>query len=260
MIRTTASFMPRLLGALLFALACAGGARAQSAGPAPAAAQPAAPAAAQSVATPIATPAKGGKTPPEEEPSTLVVSDTLHYDDVKRESVFTGNVVATRGQLNLYADRLVVTEDQAGNQYGAATADKNKVVTITDDRPETFERVEGKGLRAEYDGQKQQFDLIGQAVVIRYVCGKPYDTIRGQRVRYYQKTDVYEAEGGPNSSAAGGRVRSLAEPRAKIQAAMDACRAAQPGAKPAAAASATQRPAAAKGSAAKAAPASAGKL
>ncbi|MFJ0771604.1 hypothetical protein WLV06_05450, partial [Bordetella bronchiseptica] len=45
--------------------------------------------------------------------------------------------------------------------------------------------------------------------------GKPFDTIRGDRVRYNEKTGIYQALGGPNSSAAGGRVRSLAAPRAK---------------------------------------------
>ena len=164
-----------------------------------------------------------GKAGPAEQPNTQVTSDSMQYDDSKHESVFTGNVVATRGQLNIYADQLNVNEDKDGFQYGTATADKGKVVTITEDRPDTYEHIEGKGLRGEYDGKKQQFDLIGHAVVIRYICGKPFDTIRGERVRYYQKTDIYAAQGGPGSAGPDGRVRSLAEPRSKTQAAMDAC-------------------------------------
>jgi lipopolysaccharide export system protein LptA len=139
---------------------------------------------------------------PAEEPSTLILSDTLHYDDVKKQSVFTGNVNLTRGLMTLTSDTLPMTEE----------------------RPENFELIEGKGLRAEYDGAKSTFDLIGQAVVVRYVCGKPFDTIRGERVRYNEKTGTYEAQGGPNSSAAGGRVRSVAEPRAKSDAAIAECR------------------------------------
>lgn len=172
--------------------------------------------------THAAAPAQG-QASPAEQPSTQVTSDTMQYDDSKHESVFTGNVVATRGQLNIYADRLNVNEDKDGYQYGTAIANKGKVVTITEDRPDTYEHIEGKGLRGEYNGKKQQFDLIGHAVVIRYICGKPFDTIRGERVRYYQKTDVYEAQGGPGSAGPDGRVRSLAEPRSKTQAAMDAC-------------------------------------
>jgi lipopolysaccharide export system protein LptA len=161
---------------------------------------------------------------PAEEPSTLILSDTLHYDDVKKQSVFTGNVNMTRGPMTLTSDTLEMHEDAQGGQYGTATANKGKVVTIRQERPETFELIEGKGLRAEYDGTKSTFDLIGQAVVVRYVCGKPFDTIRGERVRYNEKTGTYEAQGGPNSAAAGGRVRSVAEPRAKSDAAVAECR------------------------------------
>ncbi|WP_419342060.1 lipopolysaccharide transport periplasmic protein LptA [Achromobacter sp. PD1] len=161
---------------------------------------------------------------PAEEPSTLILSDTLHYDDVKKKSVFTGNVNMTRGLMTLTSDLLEMNEDAQGNQFGTATANKGKIVTIRQERPETFELIEGTGLRAEYDGSKSTFDLIGQAVVIRYVCGKPFDTIRGERVRYNEKTGTYEAHGGPNSAAAGGRVRSVAEPRAKSDAAIAECR------------------------------------
>lgn len=168
--------------------------------------------------------ASAAKAAPAEEPTTTILSDTLHYDDVKKQSVFTGNVNMTRGLMTLTSDVLEMREDAAGNQYGTATANKGKVVTIRQERPETFELIEGKGLRAEYDGTKSTFDLIGQAVVVRYVCGKPFDTIRGERVRYNEKSGTYEAQGGPNSAAAGGRVRSVAEPRAKSDAAVAECR------------------------------------
>lgn len=160
-----------------------------------------------------------------EEPSTMILSDTLHYDDIQRKSVFTGNVVLTRGLMKLTADDLEVREDEAGNQFGTARANKGNLVTIRQERPENFEVIEGKGLRAEYDSNKSQFDLIGQAVVTRFICGKPFDTIRGQRVRYNEKTGTYSAQGGANSSAPGGRVRSVVEPRAKADAAAAACRA-----------------------------------
>ena len=143
---------------------------------------------------------------------------------MKKQSVFTGNVNMTRGLMTLTSDTLEMHEDAKGNQYGTATANKGKVVTIRQERPENFELIEGKGLRAEYDGTNSTFDLIGQAVVVRYVCGKPFDTIRGERVRYNEKSGTYEAHGGPNSAAAGGRVRSVAEPRAKADAAIAECR------------------------------------
>ncbi len=194
---THTSFAHRLIGSLLLAAALCAPVLAQQA-------------------------AQGGKP---EEPSTLILSDSLHYDDIKRQSVFTGNVALTRGLMTLNADKLEVHEDAQGNQYGTATANKGKLVRIRQERPENFEVIEGEGLRAEYDGTKSQFDLIGQAVVTRFICGKPFDTIRGDRVRYNEKTGTYQAEGGPNSSAPGGRVRSFSPPRAKADAAIAECRA-----------------------------------
>jgi lipopolysaccharide export system protein LptA len=48
---------------------------------------------------------------PVEEPSTTILSDTLRYDDTKRESTFTGKVVMTRGLLTLSSDVLSMRED-----------------------------------------------------------------------------------------------------------------------------------------------------
>lgn len=117
-------------------------------------------------------PAAGAsKTAPAEE---LHHHDPVGYAALRRrekQSVFTGNVNMTRGLMTLTSDNLEMREDAAGNQYGTATANKGKVVTIRQERPENFELIEGKGLRAEYDGTKSTFDLIGRAVVVRYVCG-----------------------------------------------------------------------------------------
>ena len=164
---------------------------------------------------------------PTEDPSTLILSDTLDFDDINRVSVFTGNVVLTRGLMTLNADRVEARETPEGTQKGVATADKGKTVRIRQERPETFEAIEGVGLRAEYDDASGEFVLIGQAVVTRFICGKPFDSIRGERVRYNDKNGTYQAQGGPGSSAPGGRVRSVAEPRAKADAAIAACRAAR---------------------------------
>src|SRR5690625_7805179 len=65
---------------------------------------------------------------PEIEPDTIVVSDTLHHDDIKRESTFEGEVVMTRGQLVLHSDRLVLSEDEQGFQFGVATRSEERRV------------------------------------------------------------------------------------------------------------------------------------
>src|SRR5699024_1874332 len=151
------------------------------------------------------------------------LSNTLTYDDTKRESVFTGNVIMTRGNMTLHSDTLVMHEDAEGFQYGTATVDEGNLVFIRQENPEDFEVIEARGLRGEYDGKTEQVEVIGQAIVTRFVCGKPFDTIKGERVVFNQKTDTYHAYSGPQSAAPGGRVRSLAQPRAKSDAAAQEC-------------------------------------
>jgi lipopolysaccharide export system protein LptA len=168
---------------------------------------------------------KGG-TPaePAEEPDTLILSDTLNYDDIKKESVFTGNVILTRGPMTLRSDKLVMSEDAAGFQHGTATVEPGKLVFIRQENPEKYETMEARGLRAIYNGKSEEIEVIGQAVITRFICGKPFDNVQGERIVYRQKTETYQAYGGPNSAAHGGRVRSLAQSRAKADAAAAACK------------------------------------
>ena len=88
----------------------------------------------------------------------------------------------------------------------------------------SLEDAQGLSARGIYNGKTDEIEMIGQAIIIKYVCGKPLDTIRGERVKYNQTTNVYQAFGGPQSAAQGGRVRSLATPSAKADAAAAACR------------------------------------
>ncbi|MCB5363682.1 lipopolysaccharide transport periplasmic protein LptA [Pusillimonas sp. CC-YST705] len=171
-----------------------------------------------------AQPALAQTNAPENEPDTLILSDTLEYDDLKKQSIFTGNVVMTRGLMTLNADRLVMREDKQGFQHGTATVTGSPRVVIRQENPEKFEIIIARGLRAEYNGQTDEIDLIGQATVTKYVCGQPFDTISGERVKYNQRNSTYNASGGPQSAAAGGRVRSLATPSAKAEAAAAACK------------------------------------
>ncbi|HXE20361.1 MAG TPA: LptA/OstA family protein [Castellaniella sp.] len=145
-----------------------------------------------------------------EEPDTVVLSDTLHYDDVTKTSTFTGNVVLTRGTMTLRSDKLVTREDAQGNQSGTATVDKGHLVNVRQENPEKFET------------------LIGQATVVRMICGQAFDNVRGARIVYHQKSATYEAFGGKDSAAAGGRVRSLAQPQSRVDQAIAKCRAKRP--------------------------------
>jgi|SRR5690606_27108480 len=167
--------------------------------------------------------------PAHDEPDTVVLSDTLHYDDLKKVSTFTGNVVLTRGQMTLRSDTLVTREDAQGNQFGTATANPGRHVTIRQENPEQFETIVATGLQADYAGTAGDITLTGQATVTRYICGQPFDKVQGARIIYHDKSGTYEAFGGQHSAAAGGRVRSLAQPQSRIDQAIAQCKAKKAG-------------------------------
>ena len=102
---------------------------------------------------------------PAEEPDTLVLSDTLTYDDTKRESVFTGNVIMTRGNMTLHSDTLVMHEDAEGFQYGTATVDEGNLVFIRQENPEDFEVIEARGLRGEFGRASAPVVLTAQCLL-----------------------------------------------------------------------------------------------
>lgn len=169
-------------------------------------------------------PAKSATPPKTEEPDTQVLSDTLSYDDANKTSVFTGNVILTRGLMKLTADKLNLREDAQGFQYGIATVSKSPFVHIRQERPETYEVVEAQGDRGEYDGKLNTVKMIGHATVTRFICGKPFDTVNGEVVTFNNQTNTYSAAGGPASAGQPGRVRSIAQPRSKTDQAVAECR------------------------------------
>lgn len=163
------------------------------------------------------------QTEAEQEPETLVFSDTLSYDDITKITQFRGNVILTRGLFRLTSDNLDIIEDDEGFRHGTATMNNTELVELIEEDLENYEMVRAIGLKAEYNGKTEIVKMIGQAVVTRYVCGQPVDNVRGQQVVYDSKNKTYEALGGPQSSERG-RVRSLVQPRSKADKAFEECR------------------------------------
>ncbi len=162
------------------------------------------------------------QTEAEQEPETLVFSDTLNYDDITKITQFRGNVILTRGLFRLVADNLDIVEDNEGFRHGTATMDSTELVELIEEDLENYELVRAIGLKAEYNGKTEIVKMIGQAVVTRYVCGQPVDNVRGEQVVYDSKNKTYKAVGGPQSSKPG-RVRSLVQPHSKADKAFEEC-------------------------------------
>ena len=56
-----------------------------------------------------------------------IEADTLRYDDLKQTSVFTGNVVITKGTTIIRGDRVEVSQDPQGYQQATSVAAPGKL-------------------------------------------------------------------------------------------------------------------------------------
>ena len=153
-----------------------------------------------------------------------IEADALRHDELKQTSVFTGNVVMTKGTIVLRGAQLDVRQDTEGFQYGVVTAEAGKRAFFRQKRdtvpgqPEEF--VEGEGEVIEYDGKADLVKFIRRGELRRYRGGQLSDEITGSIIVYNNLTDVFTVDGqktsgGQPSSTAGqgGRVRAVLAPK-----------------------------------------------
>ena len=142
-----------------------------------------------------------------------VEADNLRYDDLKQASVFTGRVVLTKGTIVIRGARVDVRQDSEGYQYGVVTAEPGKLAFYRQKREGVDEFIEGEGETIEYDGKADRVKFIKRAELRRYRGATLADEMAGSLIVYDNTTDVFSVDGGPASSAVGGRVRAVLAPR-----------------------------------------------
>jgi lipopolysaccharide export system protein LptA len=144
-------------------------------------------------------------------------ADTLRYDDLKQSSVFTGNVVITKGTILIRGARVDVVQDAEGYQQAVVIAEPGKLAYYRSKREGMDETIEDEGERIEYDGRADNVKFIRQAVMRRYVAGKLADESHGTLIRYENTTDVFTVDGSvqakPTAANPSGRVRAVLSPR-----------------------------------------------
>ena len=148
-------------------------------------------------------------------------SDALRYDDLKQTSVFTGNVVITKGTIIIRGARVDVRQDPEGYQFAIVTAAPDKLAFYRKKRDGLDEYIEGEGERIEYDSRADTVKFIKRAVLRRYVGATLADETTGEIIIYDNPTDVFTVDSGPDSRTAtnpSGRVRALLAPRNKASA------------------------------------------
>ena len=163
-----------------------------------------------------------------------IEADALHHDELQQVSIFTGNVVLTKGTIVLRGAKLEVRQDAEGYQFGKVWAEKGKRAFFRQKRdtqpgaPDEF--VEGEGEIIEYDGKKDDVRLIQRGQLRRYTGAMLSDDITGTIITYNNLTDVFTVDGSrrptPGSAEAanssGSRVRAVLAPKKQPNAAPEA--------------------------------------
>jgi lipopolysaccharide export system protein LptA len=144
-----------------------------------------------------------------------IEADTVTLDDVKKISVYSGNVILTQGTLMLRADRVQATQNATGLDKISASG---RPVSFRQKMDGSDDVIEGVSDRIEFDSVTNQIELIGQAQLQR-----GSDELRGAQISYNANTGFYKVVGQPNAESPSGRVRATIMPKP---------RATQPAAKP----------------------------
>lgn len=142
-------------------------------------------------------------------------ADSLRYDDARQVSVFTGNVVITKGTILIRGAVVEVRQDPQGNQFGTVTAGPAAPAFFRQKREGLDEFIEGTGQRIEYDSRADTVRFIGNAVMKRFRGTQLSDETTGSVIVYNNTTDVFTVDGGSANRTASnptGRVRAMLTP------------------------------------------------
>ena len=140
-------------------------------------------------------------------------SDQVVINDATKISTFTGNVRLTQGTLLINGDKIVVTQDKDGFKHGTIYG---KAASFRQKRDGADEYLEGQSERIEYDARAEVIEFNVQARVKRGL-----DEVRGERITYHIKTEIFQADSGVDSGSASAvdkapkRVSAVLQPQPK---------------------------------------------
>jgi lipopolysaccharide export system protein LptA len=140
---------------------------------------------------------------------TNIESDRLQYDDAKQTTVFTGNVVLTKGTIVIRGDRVVLRQFPDGLQTAVATG---KRASFRQKREGMDQIINGFANEIDYDSRSETLKLTGEGLIKRLECDVAIDEITGGVIVYNAQSEQFTVDGkapGENS----GRVRIIIQPR-----------------------------------------------
>jgi len=145
-------------------------------------------------------------------------ADAMRHDELKQQTLFTGNVIINKGSMVLRGDRVEVTQTSDGYQRATIQAAPGKLAFWRSKRDGLDEYVEAEAELIEYDGRADTLQMSRQAVLRRYVGSKVADETSGALIRYDNTREVFTVDGEPRNisgqpGSSGGRVRAQLSPR-----------------------------------------------
>lgn len=148
-----------------------------------------------------------------------IEADSLLHDEAAQTSVFTGNVVITKGTIVLRGGRVEVRQDPQGYQSGVVTAEAGKRAFFRQRRdtargaPEEY--IEGEAAEIVWDGRADTVRLKRRAELRRLRAGVLTDDVSGDLITYNNATDVFTVDGLPRQAGnkTDGRVRATLAPK-----------------------------------------------
>ncbi len=144
-----------------------------------------------------------------------IEADALRHDDLRQVSIFTGNVVLTKGTIVIRGARVEVQQDPEGYQFGVAIAAPGKRAFFRQKREGVDEYIEGEGETIEYNGRADIVKFIKNAEMRRLRGATLADEVTGNVIVYDNNTDVFTVDGGAPKGTTGGRgrVRAMLTPK-----------------------------------------------
>jgi len=145
-----------------------------------------------------------------------IEADALRYDDLHQISVFTGNVVLTKGTIQIRGSRLEVRQDPDGYQFGRITGTPDQLAFFRQKREGQDEFIEGEGELLNYDGRADTVTFTNHAQLRRYRGTVLADQISGALIVYDNLSDKFRVDGSPTGVVSGtttGRVKAVLTPK-----------------------------------------------
>lgn len=125
---------------------------------------------------------------------TQIQAQKASYNSVRDAGRFTGDIVMTRGSLNMRGEQLDFTQNANGYQeFVLVGTEKRRANFRQKSDNGDDEWIEGEGDRIEYSDQKEIMKIIGHARLRRLEGTRVIEQVEGEQVEYDSLKEMFHA-------------------------------------------------------------------